>query len=257
MVDPTANILTVIPKHIAVIMDGNGRWATSRGLVRSEGHAAGARSVRMLVEECRRRGVRYLTLFSFSTENWNRPALEVEFLMKLFEHHLKSELELMTRNEIRLRVIGDLSKLPKSTLKVVNEVTTATQHFTKMDLVLAVSYGGREEILNACRKFSCAVRDGATTPEKLDENLFRTFLYAPEVPDPDLLIRTSDEARISNFLLWQLAYSELVISKVLWPDFDRTEFDRCLAEFAGRERRFGLTDDQVDGVDSAAQTASQ
>lgn len=257
MTDCAPNNLSKLPRHIAVIMDGNGRWAKSRGLVRSEGHAAGAKSVRMLVEECRKRGVRYLTLFSFSTENWNRPALEVEFLMKLFEHHLQSELELMTRNEIRLRVIGDLSKLPASTLATVHSVCEATQAFTKMDLVLAVSYGGREEILNACRTFACAVRDGKAVPNELDEALFRSFLYAPEVPDPDLLIRTSAETRISNFLLWQLAYSELVISKVLWPDFDRAEFERCLEEFAVRERRFGLTDNQFEGMSRLAQSVPQ
>jgi len=234
-----------LPNHIAVIMDGNGRWARARGLVRSEGHAAGAKSVRMLVEECRKHGIRYLTLFSFSTENWNRPANEVEFLMKLFEHHLRSELDLMRKNEIRLRVIGDLSKLPLSTRETVSEVTEATKHFTKMDLILAVSYGGREEILNACRTFAQGVVDGKWHPKEVDSALFQSFLYAPEVPDPELLIRTSDETRISNFLLWQLAYSELVVSKVMWPDFTAAEFARCLVEFAGRERRFGLTDQQV------------
>lgn len=236
---------SALPRHIAVIMDGNGRWAAQRGLVRSEGHAAGAKSVRMIVEECRKLGVEYLTLYSFSTENWNRPPAEVEFLMKLFEHHLRGELELMTSNEIRLRVIGDLERLPESTRKTVAEVMAATAQFDKLNLTLAVSYGGREEILSAARRFADGVKDGKWEPQELNAQLFQNFLYAPELPDPDLLIRTSDETRISNFLLWQVAYSELVVTKVLWPDFDREEFYRCLTEFAGRERRFGLTKDQI------------
>lgn len=229
-----------LPHHVAVIMDGNGRWARARGMPRVEGHRAGAKSVRSLVEECRKLGIRYLTLFAFSSENWQRPKEEVSSLMGLFAHFLESELALMCRNNIRLRAIGNLERLPDNVRAILRKTQDSTRDHNALDLVLAVSYGGREELLQAAQRIADAARQGSlVTP--LDEQAFRGFLYAPDIPDPDLLIRTSDEFRISNFLLWQLAYAEIVITPTLWPDFDAEEFLRCLKIYSKRERRFGLT----------------
>ena len=236
---------TEVPRHVAIIMDGNGRWARSRGLLRVEGHRAGAKSVRMVVEESRRLGVRYLTLFAFSTENWLRPALEVSALMQLFKRYLESERDLMLRNQIRLRAIGDRKRLPQGVQDVLTETEQLTASQTGMDLILAVSYGGREEITNAARLLAQRAADGELEPSSIDQSVFAQSLYAPDLPDPDLLIRTSDENRISNFLLWQLAYAEIVVSPVYWPDFNAVEYQRCLAEYASRTRRFGLTDEQL------------
>jgi undecaprenyl diphosphate synthase len=221
-------------------MDGNGRWARARGLPRVEGHRAGAKSVRALVEECRRLGVRYLTLYAFSSENWQRPAEEVSSLMGLFAHFLESELGLMCENNIRLRAIGNLARLPEKVRAILQRTEESTRQHDALDLILAVSYGGREELLHAAQQLACALADGQVK-QPLSEQAFRDFLYAPDVPDPDLLIRTSDEHRISNFLLWQLAYTEIVFSSALWPDFRAKEFHECLQCYAKRERRFGLT----------------
>lgn len=234
-----------IPRHVAVIMDGNGRWAKKRFLPRVEGHRAGAKTVRMIVEESRKLGVRYLTLFAFSTENWQRPNDEVSSLMKLFAQYLDSELELMLKNDIRLRAIGDLKRLPTIVQDLLMRNAERTVNNKSMDLVLAVSYGGREELLNAVRSIATDVKSGKLEPADIDHAALVDRLYAPDLPDPDLLIRTSDESRISNFLLWQLAYSEIVVSPLLWPEFSKDEYHRCLKEFAGRTRRFGLTDEQV------------
>ncbi len=237
---------TDVPRHVAIIMDGNGRWARGRFLPRVEGHRAGAKSVRMIVEECRRLGIRYLTLFAFSTENWNRPQEEVTGLMKLFVAYLESELELLLKNGVRLRAIGSLDRLPPSVREILRRNEERTKDLDGLDLILAVSYGGREEILHAARVLAQRTRDGELDPANISEADLAGALYAPDVPDPDLLIRTSDEYRISNFLLWQLAYSEIVVTPVLWPDFSKDEFHRCLEEFRGRERRFGLTADQLE-----------
>lgn len=226
-------------------MDGNGRWAKRRFLPRVEGHRAGAKSVRMVVEESRRLGIRYLTLFAFSTENWQRPGDEVSALMRLFAQFLESELELMLRHDVRLRAIGDLSRLPEPVRESLERNMARTSAAKGMDLVLAISYGGREELVNACRGVAQQVASGSLEPGQISADHFRSALYAPDIPDPDLLIRTSDEFRISNFLLWQLAYSEIVVTPVLWPDFDHIEYQRCLQTYAGRERRFGLTEEQV------------
>lgn len=226
-------------------MDGNGRWAKSHLLPRLEGHRAGAKTVRMVVEECRKVGIRYLTLFAFSTENWSRPKDEVAGLMKLFERYLQSELELLLKNDIRLRAIGDLEKLPAGVRQTLQDVEERTKDRNAMDLVLAVSYGGREELVEAARRVARAAAKGDLQPEQLTEASLRSYLYAPDIPDPDLLIRTSDECRISNFLLWQLAYSEIVVSPVLWPAFDKKEFYSCLEAYSKRVRRFGLTDEQL------------
>jgi undecaprenyl diphosphate synthase len=234
----------VIPAHVAVIMDGNGRWAKQRFLPRIEGHRNGARTVRMMVEECRRLGVRYLTLFAFSTENWGRPEEEVGGLMGLFMQYLEGEVELLLKNEIRLRSMGDKERLSKSVREVLERCEERTKHLNGMDLILAISYGGRDELVKAVRKLGTEVKEGIRDPQLISDKDISGSLYLPDVPDPELLIRTSNEHRISNFLLWQLAYSEIVVSPLLWPDFSRDEFHRCLHVFAGRSRRFGLTQDQ-------------
>jgi undecaprenyl diphosphate synthase len=234
-----------LPRHVAIIMDGNGRWAKRRHLPRIEGHRQGAKTVHMVVEECRRLGVEYLTLFAFSTENWQRPAEEVSALMKLFEHYLQSELSRLLENGIRLRAIGDLDRLPVNVRSILRENEEATKNLQGMQLILAVSYGGREEILNAARKLAKSVEQGKRSADSIDAQALRNELYGHDIPDPDLLIRTSDENRISNFLLWQLAYSEIVVSPLFWPEFSKEEFHRCIAEYGKRTRRFGLIDEQL------------
>ena len=233
-------------------MDGNGRWAKKRHLPRIEGHRAGAKTVRMVVEECRRLGVQYLTLYTFSTENWKRPGDEVSSLMKLLETYLESELERLLEHGIRLRPIGDLERLPESVRGILSRNAEKTADQTAMQLVLAISYGGREELVAAARTIATQVQQGALNPADISAAHLSSALYAPDIPDPDLLIRTSGEMRISNFLLWQLAYSEIVVSPLLWPEFSKKEFHRCLAEYAGRERRFGLTGDQLNAQSGGA-----
>lgn len=236
---------SVLPHHVAMIMDGNGRWAKKRLMPRIEGHRSGAKTVRMAVEECRRLGIRYLTLYTFSTENWKRPQDEVSMLMKLFEQHLLSERELFMKNDIRLRAIGDRSRLPDAVRKCLEDTEEMTRNNQSLQLILAVSYGGREEIVQAAASLARQVKQGTLEPEQISDSSIRSALYAPDVPDPDLLIRTSDENRISNFLLWQVAYTEIVVTALHWPEFSVNEFHRCLREFAGRTRRFGLTDEQL------------
>lgn len=232
----------IVPRHIAVIMDGNGRWARSRGLKRIEGHKAGAKSVKMLAEQCRKRGIRYLTLFSFSTENWGRAKDEVDGLMSLFRQYLESELPELLENDIRLRAIGELNKLPLPVRTALQRDIDKTKGNSGLDLILAVSYGSTQEIVNAAKNLALLVKQGKLSPDEIDDQAFRSALYTHDIPDPDLLIRTSGEMRLSNFLLYQLAYAELVVAPELWPDFDETAFERCLQEFGGRERRFGLTE---------------
>jgi len=238
----------VVPRHLAVIMDGNGRWARKRFLPRIEGHRNGAKTVRMVVEEARRLGIRYLTLFAFSTENWRRPQDEVGGLMHLFVQHLESELELLLKNDIRLRAMGNLSRLPAPVRELLQRNEERTKNLTGMDLIIAVSYGGRDELVQAMRAIGARIQRGDLSPESVSEETIAQSLYLPDVPDPDLLIRTSDENRISNFLLWQLAYAEIVVSPQLWPEFTRDELYRCLHVFAGRNRRFGLTEEQINGA---------
>ena len=234
----------VVPRHVAIIMDGNGRWAKRRFLPRIEGHRNGAKSVRVVVEECRKRGVRYLTLFAFSTENWGRPVEEVSSLMGLFVQYLESELERLSNNGIRLRAMGDLGRLPDGVRERLRDCEAKTASNTGMDLILALSYGGRDELVNATRRIVQKVTSGELRAEDINESEVAANLYLSDVPDPELLIRTSDERRISNFMLWQLAYSEIVVTPVLWPDFNAVELQRCFVEFSARERRFGLTADQ-------------
>ena len=247
--------MSAVPKHIAIIMDGNGRWAKGRGLPRIEGHRQGAKTVRMVVEECRKIGVQHLTLFAFSTENWNRPGAEVTGLMKLFEQYLESELEKLLKNDIRLRAMGDLSKLPKGVRGLLERNQERTKDLTGMELILAVSYGGRDEITNAAKQIAEKIKSGELDPSQITEKVFAENLYLSDLPDPDLLIRTSDENRISNFLLWQLAYSEIVVTPVLWPDFSKEEFFKCLEIYSRRSRRFGLTEEQINDNVSKIRTA--
>jgi undecaprenyl diphosphate synthase len=234
-----------VPQHVAFIMDGNGRWAQSQGLDRLEGHKAGAKTVRMIVEESRQLGVRYLTLYAFSSENWGRPEDEVSGLMALLGANLQDEFATLQKNGIRLRAIGDLQKLPETVRVMLNQVMSATKDNTGMDLILALSYGARDEIISACRKIAQNVASGEISIDHIDSDLFCSNLYTAGIPDPDLLIRTSNEFRISNFLLWQIAYSELVFTEIAWPALSKEDFFDCLREFSGRKRRFGLTDAQI------------
>jgi undecaprenyl diphosphate synthase len=225
-----------LPRHIAVIMDGNGRWAGKKGLPRIEGHRAGSESVRETTEVCARLGVRYLTLYAFSKENWKRPRPEVVRLWGLLREYLKQDAQLLRENNLRLKVIGDRDGIPRLALKELERVERATEANTRMTLVLALNYGGRAEILEAVRRI---LRQGATRPANLDEARFASFLDTKDIPDPDLLIRTSGELRVSNFLLWQIAYTEIWITPVLWPDFRRQDLLRAVVDYQKRERRFG------------------
>lgn len=228
-----------IPKHVAIIMDGNGRWARKRGLPRIKGHEVGAESVRAVVRACREMGVQYLTLYAFSVENWIRPKDEIRGLMKLLRFFLNKHEKELHENEIRLRVIGRLLDLPEDIQKELKRVVAETKKYTEGTLVLALSYGGRAEIVDAVRELAREVKKGELEPRQIDETRIAQHLYAPDIPDPDLMIRTSGEMRISNFLLWQLSYSELYVTDTLWPDFREEAFKKALEEYAHRHRRFG------------------
>lgn len=230
---------TEIPRHIAVIMDGNGRWAKDRGLPRREGHRAGAESVREVVEVCRELGVEYLTLYAFSSENWSRPESEIKALMTLLNRFLDEKAEEMMRQNVRLTAIGNIERLPKSTRKRLDSAIQRTAANTELTLVLALSYGSREEITEAARRLVTEALEGSLQPGEITTELFASRLYTSEIPDPDLLIRTSGEMRVSNFLLWQISYAEMVIVKKFWPDFRRDDLLEAIDEFARRHRRFG------------------
>lgn len=234
-----------LPKHIAVIMDGNGRWAKQRHLPRKMGHRAGAKAVRELVENCARLGIEVLTLFAFSSENWQRPSDEVNTLMELFFTSLEKELPLLQNNHIRLRIIGDRERLSLELQQRIAAVEQATENNERMNLVLAVSYGGRWDITQAVKKIAQKVVVDGIKPDDITEALIAQQICLADLPEPDLLIRTSGEQRVSNFLIWQLAYSELYFTEKNWPDFDKAEFDIALKKFAQRERRFGLTSEQL------------
>jgi undecaprenyl diphosphate synthase len=234
-----------IPKHLAIIMDGNGRWAQKRHLPRMVGHQKGVETVRMVVEECRTIGIQHLTLYAFSSENWGRPAAEVSALMGLLARYLRKELKLLLAQNIRLNVIGEIKRLPKNIREILSDIIAQTQENSTMTLTLALSYGSRDEIIRACRALAQDVLDGTFTTETIDEKQFSAKLDTAGMPDPDFLIRTSGEMRISNFLLWQLAYTELYFSDVYWPDFDKEVLSAALAEFGQRKRRFGLTAEQL------------
>ncbi len=234
-----------LPAHIAIIMDGNGRWATRHDLLRIEGHRKGAEAVRNIVKSCRKIGIRYLTLYAFSVENWKRPEEEVKALMKLLKDFLISELQEMLKNNIRLGTIGNIEILPemvKSTLAATLERTSSNDG---MVLNLALSYGSRDEIVDAVKKILNDCEGGVVTKEHITKDVISSYLYTADMPDPDLLIRTSGEYRLSNFLLWQSAYTELYFTDVLWPDFAEKDLVDIIVEFQKRERRFGLTSDQL------------
>jgi undecaprenyl diphosphate synthase len=228
-----------VPVHVAIIMDGNGRWAKRRGLPRLRGHHAGAESVRAIIRACRDAGVKYLTLYAFSVENWVRPRAEIHGLMALLKRFLRRDERDLHENKVRLRVIGRLADLPPEIQRELKRVMKATEHYDAGQLILALSYGGRAELSDAVRRIARRVGDGELKPDEVDEKTIAAHLYAPDVPDPDLMIRTSGELRISNFLLWQLSYAELYFTDVLWPDFREEQFREALAEYARRHRRFG------------------
>jgi undecaprenyl diphosphate synthase len=234
-----------LPQHIAVIMDGNGRWAQQQGKNRLRGHEAGAKAVRKTVESAAKLGIKHLTLYAFSTENWNRPKTEVSTLMSLLVRNLRRELRQMTKNNIRLSAIGSLDKLPKKVREELVEVIEKTQSNTGTNLTLALSYGAREEIKQAVIDISKKVKNSIINVESIDETIINEHLYTQHLPDVDLLIRTSGEVRISNFLLWQIAYAELYFTDVMWPEFDEYELHQAINSYLKRERRFGKTSEQL------------
>ncbi len=243
MTQPPANAR--LPKHIAVIMDGNGRWAKSQGLPRVKGHEAGAESVRAIVRACRRKGVQALTLYSFSTENWRRPPSEVGALMTLLRQYVLQERREILDQGVQLRAIGQIERLPVLVRTPLRALVRESRHNTGMVLNLALSYGARAEIVSGVQAIAKLVKAGKLRPEDIDEDVIGAHLSTADLPDPDLLIRTSGEHRISNFLLWQIAYAEIHVTDVFWPDFREAALDAALADYAGRERRFGKTGAQV------------
>ena len=234
-----------IPNHIAIIMDGNGRWAEQKGLPRLFGHQSGVTSVKKVVEVARKNKINYLTLYAFSQENWSRPKEEIGTLMKLLVETLRDEFEDLLNNNIKLNAIGNLSLLPVNVQKELKDIIFETSNNSGMTLTLALSYGSRQELINAVKEISLKVKNDLIDVEKIDDSLIKNNLYNPNLPDVDLLIRTSGEKRISNFLLWQIAYSELYFTDIYWPDFDENEFINALIEFKKRERRFGKTSKQL------------
>lgn len=234
-----------LPKHLAIIMDGNGRWAKQQGLLRAFGHEKGTNSVRTTVETCAKLGIENLTLYAFSTENWNRPKLEVDTLMNLLIKSLKKELKTLEENDIKLNSIGNIDKLPKSAQKKLLEVINKTKENKRMTLTLALSYGSREELISSIKTIANKVKNNIISIETIDESIINQHLYTHNLPDVDLLIRTSGEHRISNFLLWQIAYAELFFTDVLWPDFTEEHLYEAIISYQKRERRFGKTSEQI------------
>ncbi len=245
----TATVLaeqSAIPVHVAVIMDGNGRWAKSRGLPRVAGHRKGVERVRDMVSACAEKGVKYLTLFAFSSENWRRPVQEVQLLKELFLSALDNEIRKLHKNNVRFRVIGDTERFGEKITTRIRQSETLTQKNTALTLTIAANYGGRWDIAQACAELARRAVRGEVDPDTITEKSLEPFLSLTGVPEPDLFIRTGGEQRISNFLLWQLAYTEMYFTPVLWPDFDRAQFEQALVSYAGRQRRFGLTGEQIE-----------
>lgn len=235
-----------IPSHVAVIMDGNGRWAKSRGLDRSDGHVEGVNTVRRITEIASEIGVKFLTLYTFSTENWNRPKAEVNALMHLIVIAIERETPDLIKNNVRLNMIGDSSRIPAEAYQRLLQCMKDTSHCTGLTLTLAISYSSRWEIMDACRRFAADVNAGVHNVEDLSsDSAFEAYLTTAGIPDPDLLIRTGGDHRVSNFLLWQIAYSEIYITDIFWPDFSKDDFLQAIANFQHRERRYGLTSDQI------------
>jgi undecaprenyl diphosphate synthase len=237
----TANL----PKHLAIIMDGNGRWAKQQGFLRAFGHENGTKSVKETIKTCAKIGIEFLTLYAFSTENWNRPKLEVDALMKILINSLRKELTTLQENNIKLNAIGNLEKLPKSAQKELMDVIEKTKNNTRLTLTLALSYGSREELVNAIKIISNKVKNNIISIDTIDDSIINEHLYTQNLPDVDLLIRTSGEHRISNFLLWQIAYAELYFTNVLWPDFKDQDLYEAIISYQKRERRFGKTSEQI------------
>lgn len=234
-----------LPGHLAIIMDGNGRWAKERGKMRVFGHESGVRAVRSTVESAAKIGIKYLTLYAFSTENWKRPKMEVDTLMRLLVSSLKKELKTLHENDIRLNAIGRINTLPKRAMSELEDVIEQTRNNQSMTLTLALSYGSREELTTAFKALASKVKNNIISPANIDETIINKHLYTHDLPDVDLLIRTSGEYRISNFLLWQIAYAELYFSEVFWPDFSEQHLIEALKDYQNRERRFGKTSEQL------------
>jgi undecaprenyl diphosphate synthase len=234
-----------LPEHIAIIMDGNGRWAKERGKLRVFGHEKGAKAVKQVVEGCSELGVKNLTLYAFSTENWNRPKLEVQTLMKLLISSLKKEINTLQKNNIKLNAIGNLKALPSQVYKELTDVIELTKNNKRLTLTLALSYGSRDELINTVKQISVKVKNNIISPELIDESVINEHLYTQNLPDVDLLIRTSGEQRISNFLLWQIAYAEFYFTKIFWPDFTKEYLYQAIVNYQKRERRFGKTSEQL------------
>lgn len=239
------NTLEKMPKHVAIIMDGNGRWAKKRGMNRTFGHQSAIKAVREAIEFCNDYNIPYLTLYTFSSENWKRPALEVNVLMNLLINTIKKETKKLNENGVRVKVIGNTEKLPKNVLTELNKLIENTKDNKKGTLILALSYSSKEEILAATKKIISEVINNQIQINQIDANLFSNYLYTQNIPDVDLLIRTSGERRISNFLLWQIAYAELYFTDILWPDFNKEEFLNAIKFYQSRERRFGKTSEQL------------
>lgn len=237
-----------IPRHVAVIMDGNGRWAKSRGLPRIAGHRKGVERVRDMVSACAEKNIEHLTLFAFSSENWRRPAQEVQLLMDLFLAALENEIKKLHRNNVRFRVIGDIARFGEKIVSHIRQAETLTRENQALTLTIAANYGGRWDIAQACAELARRAVLGEIDPATITEASLEPFLSLADVPEPDLFIRTGGEQRVSNFLLWQLAYTEMYFTPVLWPDFDRAQFEQALVSYAGRQRRFGLTGDQIEAA---------
>ncbi len=242
---PSSVGIEQLPQHVAFIMDGNGRWARKRGQIRLWGHRQGAQTVRRVVKMSYRLGVRYMTLFAFSSQNWGRPTSEVNGLMELLLEYMSAERRELLRRGVRFRAVGDVNLLSDVVRREIKALEEESRYNTEMDLNIAISYGAREEILRAVRAIARDAAAGKIDPEELDEESFGNYLYTAGVPDPDLLIRTSGEQRISNFMLWQIAYTELYITRVLWPDFDDDDYLEALRDYSRRQRRFGLTGAQA------------
>jgi undecaprenyl diphosphate synthase len=234
-----------LPKHLAIIMDGNGRWAKQKGLLRAFGHEKGTKSVRITVENCAKLGIENLTLYAFSTENWNRPKLEVDTLMKLLISSLKKEFDTLQKNNIRLNCIGNIDLLPEKAKKELLTVIDKTKNNNRMTLTLALSYGSREELLHAVKIISEKVKNNIISIDTIDESIINQHLYTHDLPDVDLVIRTSGEHRLSNFMLWQIAYAEFYFTDVLWPDFKEDDLYEAIISYQKRERRFGKTSEQI------------
>ncbi len=229
-----------IPQHVAIILDGNGRWAKSKGMPRNYGHVQGARTVEVICEEAYRMGIQYLTVYAFSTENWNRPADEVEALMGLLRNYMKTCLKTAAKNNMCVRVIGEKSRLDEDIRKRISELEEATKDNTGLHFQIAINYGGRDEIVRAARKLAVQIQDGTLQPEDITQERFDSALDTAGIPEPDLLIRTCGEQRISNFLLWQLAYTEFYFTPVAWPDFSKEELEKAVVAYNKRDRRYGL-----------------